>query len=166
MISPAYAQAMAAYNARMNRSLYNVASLMTDAERRADRGAFWRSIHGTFNHLLWADRIWMHRFDGWERPATLLRDSGGLISDFAELHAARAEADAAILDWSRRLDPSWLDGQEAWFSGAVEQDVVRPRTVLVMHLFNHQAHHRGQVHGMLTAGGQAAGETDLWFSAS
>lgn len=166
MITPAYVQAMAGYNAHMNRSLYGAASCLTDDGRRADRGAFWRSVHGTFNHLLWADRMWMHRFDGWDRPAHLLADSGALVAGFPELQAARIEADAALLAWSHRLSPSWLEGDETWFSGAVQQEVTRPRALLVMHMFNHQTHHRGQVHAMLTAAGQATGATDLWVTAS
>ena len=165
MINPAYVRAMAGYNAHMNRSLYGAASRLTDAERRADRGAFWRSVHGTFKHLVWADRMWMHRFDGWDRPALPLRDSGTLVADFAALAAARTEADAAILAWSHRFDPAWLDGDETWFSGAVQQEVTRPRALLAMHMFNHQTHHRGQVHAMLTAAGQDTGGTDLWFIA-
>ena len=156
---------MASYNAAMNGSLYEAAGRMTDAERRADRGAFWRSIYGTFNHLLWADQIWMHRFDGWNRPALALPHSGTLILDFPALYAARTEADAGLIAWSHRVDASWLDGDETWFSGATQREVTRPRTLLVMHMFNHQTHHRGQAHAMLTAAGQDTGDTDLWLIA-
>ncbi len=163
MITPAYAQAMAAYNAEMNRRLYAAAARLTDQERRMPRGAFWGSIHGTLNHLLWADRMWMHRFDGWERPAVAILDSSNLIAGFEDLHAARSTTDAALLDWAQRLDPAWLEADQTWFSGAVNRNVARPRTILVAHLFNHQTHHRGQVHAMLTAAGQTTGDTDLWI---
>src|SRR3954469_7307811 len=59
MITPAYVRLMAQYNAEMNRRLYDAAAQLTDAERKADRGAFWKSIHGTLTHLLWGDTQWM-----------------------------------------------------------------------------------------------------------
>ena len=65
MITPAYVQTMAAYNAEMNRRVYGAALRLPDAERRADRGAFWRSIHGTLCHLYWGDRVWLARFGLW-----------------------------------------------------------------------------------------------------
>src|ERR1051326_6574453 len=73
MITPAYVRTMAAYNTEMNKSLYDAASRLSDAERRRDRGAFWHSIHGTLVHILWGDGQWMSRFDGWRRPATPIR---------------------------------------------------------------------------------------------
>ncbi len=69
MITPAYVRTMAAYNAEMNRRLYAAADRLDDAERRADRGAFWSSIHGTLCHLVWGDQMWMSRFAGWPKPA-------------------------------------------------------------------------------------------------
>jgi uncharacterized damage-inducible protein DinB len=68
MITPAYVQTMAAYNAEMNRRVYAAAGKMTDAERREDRRLFWGSLHGTLNHLVWGDRVWMFRFAGWPEP--------------------------------------------------------------------------------------------------
>lgn len=68
MIMPAHARAMAAYNTEMNRRLYAAAATLSEAQRREDGGAFFGSIHGTLCHLLWGDRVWMHRFAGWERP--------------------------------------------------------------------------------------------------
>ncbi|MBV8913243.1 MAG: damage-inducible protein DinB, partial [Acetobacteraceae bacterium] len=65
VITPDYVRTMAEYNGEMNRRLYAAADLLSDPERRLDRGAFWGSIHGTFNHLLWGDQIWMSRLDGW-----------------------------------------------------------------------------------------------------
>ena len=52
----------AGYNAWANRRLYEAAGTLSDAEYRADRGAFFKSMHGTLNHLLATDRIWMKRF--------------------------------------------------------------------------------------------------------
>src|SRR5579875_3250380 len=151
MITPAWVWLMAGYNAEMNRRLYAAAGQLTDAARKQPRGAFWGSIHGTFSHLLWADRQWMWRFAGWPRPVQRLRESAAMEDDFARLTAARAEADAGILAWAEGLDEAWLAGSLSWFSGATQQEMTHPRALLVTHFFNHQTHHRGQVHAMLTA---------------
>jgi uncharacterized damage-inducible protein DinB len=75
MITPDYCRTMAAYNSEMNRRLYAAASRLSDAERRAPRGAFWGSIHGTLVHILWGDSQWMSRFDDWPRPQTPIKQS-------------------------------------------------------------------------------------------
>lgn len=166
MITPDYARTMAAYNAWQNRSLYAAAATLSDEERRRDRGAFWKSIHGTLNHLLWADRIWMSRFDGWEKPAFAISDSARMIDPFEALHAARVEADARIAEWAGRLTPDALAGDLTYYSGAWGREVTRPWAVLVTHMFNHQTHHRGQAHALLTAAGAVPEATDLpWMPA-
>ena len=165
MISPGWVRMMAGYGAEMNRRWYAAAASLDDAARKRDRGAFFGSIHATLNHLLWADRIWMSRFDGWDRPAGGIKESIALHDDFGALATARAEVDAGILAWAGRVDADWLAGDLGWFSGAAGRDVTRPRAVLVTHLFNHQTHHRGQVHAMLTAAGARTEDTDLWIVA-
>jgi uncharacterized damage-inducible protein DinB len=162
MITTAYVRTMAAYNAEMNRRLYAAAGRLSDAERRMPRGAFWGSIHGTLCHLLWGDRQWMSRFAGWPKPATAIRESPQMIDDFAELGAARQEADAGIARWAENVDEAWLGGDMVWFSGAANREVCAPKRLLVTHFFNHQTHHRGQAHALLTAAGQATGDTDLF----
>ena len=164
MITPAYVQALAAYNAELNRRLYAAAARLPEEERRRDRGAFWRSIHGTFSHLVWADRMWMARFDGWEKPGVPLAESGGLFADFAAMRDARVDADLDLREWAGRVRQDWLGGTTAWFSRATQQEQVRPTALLVAHMFNHQTHHRGQAHAMLTAAGERMGHTDLWLT--
>lgn len=163
MITPDWVRLMAAYNAEMNRRLYAAADGLTDAERRADRGAFFGSIHGTLSHLLWGDRTWMSRFDGWEKPAVGIPGSPRLVEDWAALKAARAEADAGIEAWAARVDAAWLAGRLGWDSAALGRRVERRVDVLVTHFFNHQTHHRGQAHALLTAFGAKTGDTDLPF---
>jgi uncharacterized damage-inducible protein DinB len=163
MITPAYIRTMAAYNAEMNRRLYAAAARLSDTERKADRGAFWGSIHGTFNHLLWGDRQWMSRFDNWPKPDVAIKQSAGLIDDFGELRAERERADDNISRWAERVDEAWLADDMVWFSGAANREVRAPKRLLVTHFFNHQTHHRGQVHAMLTAAGQETGDTDLFL---
>lgn len=163
MITPEYVCTMAAYNAEANRRVYAAAGRLPDEERRAPRGLFWGSIHGTLAHLLWADRMWMARFDGWDRPAAGLAGSADQAGAFAELEAARIGADLGIAAWAATLDPAWLDADLTWLSGASGREQTRPRAFLVAHLFNHQTHHRGQVHAALTAAGQQSVELDLFL---
>lgn len=162
-IGPGFVRMMAAYNAEMNRRVYAAAARLTDVERRAERGAFWDSIHGTLAHLLWADRIWMSRFGVGEPPAITLRESSGFIWDFTDLRVRRAAEDAAITAWAGAVVPRDLAGDIAWWSGAAGREMVRPKSTCVVQVFNHQTHHRGQVHAMLTAAGEATGDTDLPF---
>jgi uncharacterized damage-inducible protein DinB len=161
MITPDYVRTMAAYNAEMNRRLYDAAARLSDAERKQERGAFWSSIHGTLNHLLWGDLQWMVRFDGWQRPAQTMKESPTMHDDFAVLAAERQTADEKLIGWAKRVDQGWLDQEQVWHSISANRELRQPRALLVMHLFNHQTHHRGQAHAMITAAGQQTGDTDL-----
>ncbi len=116
MISPDWCRMMAAYNAEMNRRLYRAADGLDDAARRADRGAFWGSLHGTLSHLLWGDTQWMSRFDGWEKPATGIKDSAGMVADWGVLKEARFAADARIEAWAAGLTGERLAARLVWFS--------------------------------------------------
>jgi uncharacterized damage-inducible protein DinB len=163
MITPAYVRTMAEYNAEMNRRLYGAAARLSDAERCAPRGAFWGSIHGTLTHILWGDRQWMSRFDEWPKPAAPIKESAQMIEAFTELRAVREQADADISHWAAKVDDAWLVRDLTWFSGAANREVTAPLQLLVTHFFNHQTHHRGQAHAMLTAAGQQTGDTDLFL---
>ena len=163
MVTPGYVRTMAAYNAEMNRRLYHAAARLTDEERRIPRGAFWGSIHGTLTHILWGDRQWMSRFDDWQKPATPINQSAQMIADFAELRDAREKADGDITLWAHKVDDAWLAGDMVWFSGAANREIRAPKGLLVSHFFNHQTHHRGQAHAMLTAAGEETGDTDLFL---
>lgn len=163
MITPSYVRTMAAYNAEMNRRLHGAAARLPDAARRADRGAFWRSIHGTLAHLVWGDSMWMSRFDAWPRPSVPLAASVGEGIPFADLSARRAEIDRGIEAWAARLDPAWLESDQVWFSAATGREMRKSRGLLVAHFFNHQTHHRGQAHALITGCGESTGDTDLIF---
>jgi uncharacterized damage-inducible protein DinB len=163
MITQAYVRTMAAYNAEMNRRLYDAAARLDEAERRASKGAFWGSIHGTLVHILWGDHQWMSRFDDWPRPATPIKQSDRFVEEFSELRLARDKADADISAWAMRVDQPWLDEDLVWFSGAAGREMRMPKRLLVTHFFNHQTHHRGQAHALITAAGQETGDTDLFL---
>jgi uncharacterized damage-inducible protein DinB len=162
-VGPAFVRTMAAYNAEMNRRIHAAARRLPETERRLPRGAFWGSIHGTLCHLLWGDRIWMSRFDGWDKPTVSQKDSPTLIDDFGELESARIDADARISSWAERVSEEWLAQAQVWFSLSVNRELRQPRSLLVTHFFNHQTHHRGQAHAMITACGEKTGDTDLFL---
>jgi len=163
MITPTYVQTMAAYNAEMNRRLYAAAGRLSDAERKQPRGAFWSSIHGTLNHLLWGDRVWMSRFADWPKVEVPIKQSAAVYDDFATLSDERRQTDEKLLTWAYGVDERWLAGELTWLSAAVNREFTRPRGFLVNHMFNHQTHHRGQAHAMLTAAGQQTSDTDLFL---
>lgn len=154
---------MAAYNQEMNRRLYAAAARLGDAERRREAGAFWGSLHGTLSHLLWGDSIWLSRFSDWPKPAVPLKESGRMIEDFAELTVARERLDAAISEWAGGMEEAWLASEQTWFSASVGRELALPRALLVAHMFNHQTHHRGQAHALITRAGEKTGETDLFL---
>jgi uncharacterized damage-inducible protein DinB len=163
LVSPDFVRTMAAYNAEMNRRIYAAADRLGDEARRLPRGAFWGSIHGTLCHLLWGDQIWMSRFDNWPKPAVPQKQSAGLIGDFGELARTRIDADERISRWAQRVDEPWLAAGQTWFSVSVNREFTQPRGLLVTHFFNHQTHHRGQAHAMITAAGEKTGDTDLFL---
>jgi uncharacterized damage-inducible protein DinB len=165
MITPAHAQAMARYNRWQNGSLYGAADQLPDDERKRARGAFFGSIHGTLSHILFGDQIWLHRLTG-TTPAPIARsiaESATAMPDWVELKAARAACDEVIIAWAATLQPADLDGDLMWYSAALGRDVTKPRWLLITHIFNHQTHHRGQVHCLLTQNGLTMADTDLPF---
>lgn len=163
MVDPAFVQTMARYNAWQNRSLITAADGLDDGARRRDRGAFFKSIHGTFNHILWADEVWLHRLIGMPKPPITGRDATIYVADWEAFKLARAERDEAILAWAETVDGAWLRGTLIWYSGAAGREMGKPRALAIAHLFNHQTHHRGQIHAMLTAAGAKPDDTDLFL---
>ncbi len=163
MITADFVRMMSRYNTWQNRNLYDAADGLSEESRQQDRGAFFGGIHRTLSHLLWADHVWMSRFDRWEPPRVKLAESPGWIDDWSELRSKRRISDARIARWAAALSDEALEGDLAWTSGAEGRDVVRPRAMVVQHFFNHQTHHRGQVHAMLTAAGARPGPTDLFL---
>lgn len=159
MSSPALYQSFAAYNRAMNDAVYAVCAEITDAERKADRGAFFKSVHGTLNHLIFGDHAWMNRFDGGDR--SVLGADVPLYEDFDEMRAARAALDDEIAAWTETLTGEWLAEEVEWHSRIDDTMRTQPRWLLVSHMFNHQTHHRGQLTTLLTQMGYDVGVTDL-----
>lgn len=163
MTTPHYARTMADYNAELNRRVYGAAMRLPDTTRREDGGAFWKSIHGTLNHILWADRMWLSRFGVGTQPEVPIKQSDTLVSDFEDLWRRRQDFDAVIIDWARALSSADFEGDLAWWSGAQNKEMTKPRSLLIMQIFNHQTHHRGQAHALITRAGEDTGATDLPF---
>ena len=138
---------LARYNALANRRLCEACARLPDAERKKRRPAFFGSIHGTLNHLMVGDRIWQARFSGEEVPSTNLDVI--LYEDYGELGEAMEEEDSRIEAFAAGIDERFLEGTIRYVNneGRTLED---PVDLLVAHFFNHQTHHRGQVHDMLT----------------
>ena len=155
---------MARYNAWQNRSLYTAADTLSDEVRRTDKGAFFGGIHNTLAHILWADRVWMHRFN--QTPPvspTTDQGQGHDYADWEHLKIDRAAFDKSIRNWASTLSEDWLNSDFTWSNIAGTRTTTRPAWQLVTHMFNHQTHHRGQVHAMMTQAGLPPAATDLPF---
>ncbi len=163
MIDAAYCRQMARYNAWQNKDLRAVVEAMPKVELDRDRGAFFGSIFATLNHLLWADQIWLSRIAGTPAPKGGIPESCQLTPTIAVWGAERFRTDGAIRVWADALHTIDLTGDLNWYSGAMERQIAKPRALCIVHFFNHQAHHRGQIHAMLSAAGQKPQTTDLAF---
>lgn len=161
MISPDHARLMARYNKWQNESLYGAADALSDEARRQDRGAFFGSIFDTFRHVLFADQLWMHRLAGLAKPDAPPVRGGVAIDNWRELRIARAAFDEVISDWARGITSDWLANDMTWFSISAAKEFTHPNWLLTTHFFNHQTHHRGQAHAMLTAAGAKPDDTDI-----
>ncbi|MGO4525022.1 DinB family protein [Microvirga sp. 2MCAF35] len=150
---------MAGYNAWCNERIYDVAAQLSDADYRADRGAFFKSVHGTLNHLLVTDRIWLKRFTGQgEAPNRL---DAILFENFDDLRNARRKEDERIVAYIGSLSEADLADRIRYKTITNPAEIEQPLAPALAHLFNHQTHHRGQVHGLLTGFGLDAPSLDL-----
>jgi len=163
MANKEYVLTMARHNNWQNDSLLECADILSEQARRLARGAFFGSIHETFSHILWADQLWMSRFSNSPEPKGGIKESVLLFDDWLTLKEERRIFDKVILDWAKNLTPEWFDGNLSWYSGAGDREVEKPKTTLSIHLFNHQTHHRGQIHAMLTAARAQPDDTDIPF---
>ena len=152
---------MAAYNRWANRCVFDAAEPLPVPDLERDMGAFFRSILGTLNHILVADRIWMRRFTGQgEAPARL---DAVLFPAFGALKVAREAEDERIAAWIGGLDETALAGRFTYMTTTDVRVVSQRLAPALAHFFNHQTHHRGQVHAMLTALGRPSPALDLIY---
>jgi uncharacterized damage-inducible protein DinB len=139
---------MANYNAWANVRLYRMASQLPQEKYLKDVSAYFKSLHGTLNHLLATDRIWMYRLTGTGSQVSRLNTI--LFDDLPALSAARREEDARIIQYVEHLTDAQLE--EMWDYHSMDGRPQRERRrEILAHLFNHETHHRGQAHAILTA---------------
>lgn len=163
-------KAFAHYNRAFNARLFDLIATLDDRDRRRDLGAFFGSVHGTLNHILLADRIWLGRFAAaFPRLTALhgaalltrfdsLRDE--LYADFDALRSARADTDGVIVAWAEQMtDP--LLAETMRYANSQGQTRSHPAWIAAAHLFNHQTHHRGQITTLLHQLGHDPGVTDF-----
>jgi uncharacterized damage-inducible protein DinB len=143
----AYFLTLAHYNAWANRRLYDACAELSEAEYMKPRPAFFGSIHGTLNHLLVGDRIWLARIE--HKPAPKVTLDQILYGDLVALRVAREAEDEHLVNVVSAISPRALDQPLAYANMAGQRHRTKLRLVLG-HLFNHQTHHRGQVHGLLS----------------
>ena len=163
MIEAGYVRTMARYNAWQNRQVTEILTGVDDDVLRQGRGAFFGSIMATLNHLLWGDTLWMSRFDTRIRAPEPGSDHLCFMPTFAVWSAERFRLDGAIRMWADTLRTLDLKADLAWYSGTLDRDMQSPLDRCVVGMFNHQIHHRGQVHAMMTAAGLDAPVSDMIF---
>jgi uncharacterized damage-inducible protein DinB len=136
------------YNKWANERLFTAAAGLSDAQYRADKGAYFGSMHGTLNHLLVGDRAWMQRFTDMDVPIAGLDKI--LHDDFEDLRTARITEDDRIIGYIDALTQRDLAGDIHYKTIVNPQDVTQGLAQALAHFFNHQTHHRGQAHCLLT----------------
>ncbi|MEM0906734.1 MAG: DinB family protein [Pseudomonadota bacterium] len=138
----------ARYNQWANQRLYDAAFSLPDADYRADLGAAFGSIHGTLNHILVGDRVWLARFEGHTNAPKAL---DAIIAETQDgLRAERRATDEAIIAYVAGLSDETLAAPFTYTSIVNPKPVTQPLAPALLHAFNHQTHHRGQAHALLT----------------
>ncbi|MFW5833949.1 MAG: DinB family protein [Pseudomonadota bacterium] len=149
------------YNAWANARLADSLADLDDDAYRRDGGVVFGSLHGTWNHLLVGDRMWFHRFgcDVEEVPSRLDQI---LYDDRHQLLDARRRMDRVIVDFVYGLDERDLE-RTVGYANSIGKRFAQKLAPLLAHAFNHQTHHRGQMHALLTGLGRNAPALDLIY---
>lgn len=160
---------MARYNHWMNTKLYDAAATLTPAQLQQPRGAFFGSIIATCNHLLVADILWLQRFakhygngklTAIAALTTPTKLEQILYPELPALKSQRQWLDQQLCDWVTTLAPQQLDTVLVYHNskGVPHR---KPFSAVLLHFFNHQTHHRGQLTTLLFQAGIDVGVTDL-----
>ncbi|WP_240789582.1 DinB family protein [Pseudooceanicola onchidii] len=163
LITTDWVRMMARYNSWQNAAMARGMESLPAAALTEDRGAFFGSILATANHLLWGDLTWLARLDGGEGPGCSAAEGLRLCPTYAAWAAERHRVDARLTLYAKRLTRVDLEGNLQWYSGAAKAELSKPMALILTHFFNHQTHHRGQIHAMLTAAGVTTEATDLFL---
>ncbi|MBB5516737.1 putative damage-inducible protein DinB [Rubricella aquisinus] len=162
MITTEFVQTMARYNRWQNRSLIEAASTLSDQDRWRDCGAVFRSIAETLNHILWDDRVWLARLRGDAARAAEIGARHPYTDtprDWLDFMRQRAALDDEIMVFADGLTADDLSRTVQWTRG--DEEVETTVAFNLVHMVNHQTHHRGQVHALLTRFGAAPQPTDV-----
>lgn len=157
---PAYFSRLAAYNQWANGILYDAATALPIAEYMRDEGAHFGGLHATLNHMVVTDRIWMRRLTGAGETYAAL--DARPFDDLPALRAAREAEDRRIVDWVSGLTDQAFE-QPLSYTNTAGDPFISPLDLVLGHFFNHQTHHRGQAHGLITALGHAAPSLDIIY---
>lgn len=151
----------ARYNAWANNRIYNALSRIDDSSRKENRRAFFGSIHDTMNHILLADLIYRERLE--KKPTTYTRLDEVLYDDFGELESAHRKNDAWYVGFCEDMDPAELEGNLSFKAVGMDSDEYfsLPLRLCLSNLFQHQIHHRGQVHHMISHAGENPPPVDI-----
>ena len=151
--------ALARYNLWALAKLYEHVDRLTDADYRRDSGLFFKSVHGTLNHLLVAEhQVWFPRF---------AEGVSNRVALSAELEADREPLHARLLAAAGRWQPLIESWNVARFDGGLDYTTTRgvaqslPFALTLAHVFNHGTHHRGQITAAITAMGHECPEIDM-----
>ena len=157
----AHFQMFADYNAWANERLYAAAAGLTKEALEEDLGAFFGSVFGTLNHIMVADLLWLARLR--EQSAPKLALAGTLHDTLDELTAARRVLDADIVRYADGVTEDELAAEITYTTITGPMTMTQRRDQALAHFFNHQTHHRGQVHALLTRLTGDAPPLDLLF---
>jgi uncharacterized damage-inducible protein DinB len=161
VITRGHSHLMARYNEWMNSRLFAICAELPEAELHADRGAYFKSIYLTLNHIAYGDLAFLSRFTHF--PPVVPELGADLFGSFPALRKEREALDARILAWTATLTEAWLAGDLTYPSKVDGKVRTVPKWALVTHMFNHQTHHRGQITTLLSQMGLDIGRTDLSF---
>ena len=167
-------QLMASYNQWMNKKIYDLATVLSEEELKENRGAFFQSIHGTLNHIMVGDIIWLQRFakhSGFEKMLAPVEKrqvpkelNALLYGSIDTLHNERQTLDKLVLDWAAKLTDEKLN-ETMHYEDRKGNVFSLDLWVCVLHFFNHQTHHRGQLTTLLAQMNLDIGVTDLHYMA-
>lgn len=154
-----YFEMLTHYNRWANGRIYDACASLSDTDYRTDCGAFFGSAHRTLNHLLVADRIWLRRITG--TGSAPMELNVVLFEDLSDLRRAREAEDQRFIDLIGSFEPQDFKRLVSYTPVSVPTEMTEPLGMMLAHVFNHQTHHRGQIHAILTSLGQPSTVLDM-----
>lgn len=157
------AMELARYNKWQNSVVFELCDALDQTELDLDRGAFFASLSGTLNHVLYTDHVLLEYIHNGEPPSSF-KPTTILHETFSDLWKARQDLDEAIIQIVDEATETWIDETFSFYSADKSAIRTRPRALIISQMFNHQTHHRSQVTHMLHQLGLNYGSTDMPFN--